>query len=533
MNLKSSLRLLLVVVTFLTIGTAFYAYGGEPGVGKTGNQQQQQPQLIKRPNLIDNPRNVNQGLAATARPPASINTAEDEEEEEGKEEKEEEEEEEEEVMVVEGDDPRHLRAMIPLRTIEGVEPNVECDAFLSLSAKLEEQSRHTKGTCSDSGVSEVMFYDVAATREDLMVVTNLTLDFARHKVSTVPNYRGLPEYNHAVHVACKPDNGLLAYINQAHYQVQFHIDSLLHGKVDFGPDEPLPGCTRTETRPTVFFTREGTTGSLWHNLLEHLGLYYSMAMESSRGLNDFQVVIMDGHHWIPGGQGPGNLVPLIEALTPYPVLDSHDFKGELVCFSRGIFPISGWRNHLWHHVWDLDPCQVPSQALFNFQFFALQGLGIDPVAPPTWPRDVIRIFYLERGGKTRHMRNQQEFLALLSSIQFPGFKIEVIAKGFTHSQTFREQVDLVRGCDVLISPHGAGLTNMVFGRRNLAVVEVFNHEHQKATYFHNLASHLIMFYEAHPPHPSVAGSDDVMVDLTLMTTTLTTIFSKIRDLRTQ
>ena len=51
MNLKSSLRLLLVVVTFLTIGTAFYAYGGEPGVGKTGNQQQQQqqPQLIKRP----------------------------------------------------------------------------------------------------------------------------------------------------------------------------------------------------------------------------------------------------------------------------------------------------------------------------------------------------------------------------------------------------------------------------------------------------------------------------------------------------
>lgn len=459
------------------------------------------------------------------------------------------------------DTPRPLKplkhGLIGVPGIKPEEISGECEAVLSLTHRMRPESRQIKGKCQGSasrsgsdtsdvalgggsspgflsgpGSSSLEFFEIKATKEDFMVVSDFVLDFSRHSISETPNFRGLAVYNQAVQVSCHPDEALRNHMAAAKYKVDFHIETLLNGKLNFAPDQPLSPCARTETRPTIFFTREGTTGSLWHNMMEHLGLYLTMALESRDGTNDFQVVIMDGHHFVPGGQGPGNLVPLIEALTPYPVLDSRDFHQERVCFTKGIFAIAGWRSYFWKHAWGGEPCPQVSEALLNFKLFALQGMGIDPADPPAWPRDVFRIFYLQRPGNRRGVRNQEEFAAFLKEFQYPGFKVEVIVESFTHSQTFKEQVELVRNCDVLISPHGAGLTNILFGREgNLAVIELFNHEHAKAAYFRNLALHLQMIYDSLPPHPEVAGTDEVKVDLELIRTKLTSALDKLKDSR--
>jgi len=156
-----------------------------------------------------------------------------------------------------------------------------------------------------------------------------------------------------------------------------HHQNIAFGGIDFeGKGCEEEGVEREEI-PTIFFTREGTTGSQFHNLMEHVGLYFALIGSNLTDTNNFKVVIMDGHHVVKNGQGEGNLVPLLEALSAHPVMDFRDYAGRHVCFEKAIFPVPGWYVFLWKSAWDSEQCQRPSLRLLNFQNLALQGFDIN------------------------------------------------------------------------------------------------------------------------------------------------------------
>ncbi|MFK7890871.1 MAG: DUF563 domain-containing protein [Granulosicoccus sp.] len=76
-----------------------------------------------------------------------------------------------------------------------------------------------------------------------------------------------------------------------------------------------------------------------------------------------------------------------------------------------------------------------------------------------------RIYISRPAGVRRGIANEKELLPLLES---RGFHIDTM-----EDKTVKQQAELLAGCDVLISPHGGALTNMLFCQPGSRIVELF------------------------------------------------------------
>lgn len=86
--------------------------------------------------------------------------------------------------------------------------------------------------------------------------------------------------------------------------------------------------------------------------------------------------------------------------------------------------------------------------------------NLDPV-PDT---DTNRVYVSRRRADERHVVNEDELLDSLSAYGFEAYELETMS--------FPEQVRLFAGADAVVSPHGAGLVNAIYGT-DLTVVELF------------------------------------------------------------
>jgi len=85
----------------------------------------------------------------------------------------------------------------------------------------------------------------------------------------------------------------------------------------------------------------------------------------------------------------------------------------------------------------------------------------------------LRIKLFNRGG-SRHIRvpsNQQLRELLLERGGTEMFQLEVVEELI--ELTFAQQVGVWANADLIIMPHGAGLTNMIFARNHVPIIEVF------------------------------------------------------------
>jgi Glycosyltransferase 61 len=76
-----------------------------------------------------------------------------------------------------------------------------------------------------------------------------------------------------------------------------------------------------------------------------------------------------------------------------------------------------------------------------------------------------RIYVARTDSATRRMINEEEVQTLMRA---HGFACVVLS-----DMTIGEQINLFRGADIIVGPHGAGLTNLVFCRPGTAVLELF------------------------------------------------------------
>jgi capsular polysaccharide biosynthesis protein len=88
--------------------------------------------------------------------------------------------------------------------------------------------------------------------------------------------------------------------------------------------------------------------------------------------------------------------------------------------------------------------------------------------------------YISRGdASTRRLLNETELVKLISTYEFESIQLEGL--------TVEEQANLFASAEAVLSPHGAGLTNIVFSMPGTKVFEIFSETWTRATYY--LLSH--------------------------------------------
>lgn len=95
-----------------------------------------------------------------------------------------------------------------------------------------------------------------------------------------------------------------------------------------------------------------------------------------------------------------------------------------------------------------------------------------------------RIYVSRSRAKHRRVLNEEEIVPGLDSLGFEIIHLEDL--------TLEEQVQTFHGCDVIIAPHGGGLTNLVFAPRGCKVIELF--PVQSLDLYHRLSAALDLSY---------------------------------------
>ena len=77
-----------------------------------------------------------------------------------------------------------------------------------------------------------------------------------------------------------------------------------------------------------------------------------------------------------------------------------------------------------------------------------------------------RIYLSRNKSKSRHIKNEDELLNFLKNYNFTTIYAEDL--------TFTEQVEYFSNADIILSQHGAGLTNIAFSKENTQIIEIYN-----------------------------------------------------------
>lgn len=110
--------------------------------------------------------------------------------------------------------------------------------------------------------------------------------------------------------------------------------------------------------------------------------------------------------------------------------------------------------------------------LYHINYLAISGFSHPAINELTadlkiscLPNTKRKKYYLSRNQTIkRSIANEHELIRLLDQYGF-----EII---HTENKTFHEQLQVFSECDILISPHGAGLTNMLFMPKGSRIIEI-------------------------------------------------------------
>ena len=180
----------------------------------------------------------------------------------------------------------------------------------------------------------------------------------------------------------------------------------------------------------------GATESYWHSLLDSVA----------------RLFLIPTDHWstIDRILFPATGIKLEELIRLLPIPDTVErravFPHETLAIKNLIYPSSV------HVMFDYHPSLLRS----HFAAMVRRARGSRETKSPSM------IFIDRRGASLRPLLNEDELIACLPD--FVAVKLEQLS--------IVEQIELFAGADIIVAPHGAGLTNIVFAREGCVVVEI-------------------------------------------------------------
>lgn len=131
--------------------------------------------------------------------------------------------------------------------------------------------------------------------------------------------------------------------------------------------------------------------------------------------------------------------------------------------------------------------------------------------------------YVSRKGLKRNVINENEFLPLLRKLNFEFISLDELS--------FKEQVRLFRGCDLLMGPHGAALTNAVFMEKGSKLIELVAHEDSNTYqwHFYHLSQIVGLDYYSFNCEKHNLHEDPHMANLVVNSSDFETFLSKVLE----
>lgn len=207
---------------------------------------------------------------------------------------------------------------------------------------------------------------------------------------------------------------------------------------------------------------------------------------------------------------------------PVLVYHSRPFSGELVALlgiENAIQP-QGWAR--------AERLYFPSPMTFHGDHFTRPKFGSTLIRELTDPivkkRNAGRRVYLGRSDvEVRRLTNEEELRRILSRYDF-----EVVV---INDMSMRDQIDLFGEIDCLVSPHGAGLSNMVFMPDDARIVEIISPSRLWPTFRtaasrHGLEYHAVIGKDVEVDQTATkgVGNEDFRCDPRALTRSLSQIF---------
>jgi hypothetical protein len=242
-------------------------------------------------------------------------------------------------------------------------------------------------------------------------------------------------------------------------------------------------CAHVVRGTTLAVTRY-EYANLYHGMTDFVNAYLAAEI-LELDPRETTVLIMDGHPWSPMDELWGRVLAPSRGMVRVASL-----RG-LVCFERLVFVNTGYQSPLATQWGTPNACfDAPLVRAFASRVLASFGLLEPPPEPPKRPtitfifrRDYVAHPREKGGGVRRHkIDNENELLELARS----GDDVEVRAIDMA-ALPFDEQLRAIRGTNVLVGMHGAGLTHTLFLPREAVLLEMFPiHAHHKK-HFRNIA----------------------------------------------
>jgi hypothetical protein len=89
--------------------------------------------------------------------------------------------------------------------------------------------------------------------------------------------------------------------------------------------------------------------------------------------------------------------------------------------------------------------------------------------------------YVGRKSKRRNIINENLLINMLNDLGF--------VHNYLENMSFKDQINLFKSAEIIIGPHGAGLSNIVFSEHKFKLIELFPSSYNNACYF-NIAMQL-------------------------------------------
>lgn len=142
---------------------------------------------------------------------------------------------------------------------------------------------------------------------------------------------------------------------------------------------------------------------------------------------------------------------------------------------------------------------------------AMQWIGqqIFKSVPVEQAEKSVRIYISRTLSSARVIANAEELLPGLLEMGFQICRLE--------SMTFEEQVRLFRNAEVVVGPHGAGFTNLIFSKPGTRVVEIMAKGYERRCYWTlcEELGHDYQFFLGEPEFPGRRGEADIKIDTSL------------------
>lgn len=277
---------------------------------------------------------------------------------------------------------------------------------------------------------------------------------------------------------------------------------------------PLDACTATERLTTLVVQRDGFA-NLYHSSEDFINAYLALAI-LELSLVDVQIVLADLYPWGPFAAMWQEALGFV-----HPALSAWDLRAKYgtgrVCFDNLVVGIYGPASPFCIIKYDTH-CEG-SPLLRSYAHFVIRGLRLHDhviAAAEAQRSRALRVTWMARGSPVpwpervfcddryfpcalfaygdRHLgrvvRNNAEVVdglhALARNTTVAGRAL-VFTETDYNTLPFRKQLAHTIATDILVGPHGAGLTHQMFLGDDASVIELFIDGSSSNRHFHNMA----------------------------------------------